>query len=169
MSASPPGPPLFVIASDPGVLRITAEIDAAYVSRVQPGAASFRVPVAGDRWFPATVIGVSPADVSAQSPMTYAVTLDARNDDGRLLPGMSAFVSLVMETPADVLQVPARAVTRDAGTPAVIVSEPGGNVRTVPVRVGVTDDSYVEVDGVGINTGDLVLADAVGCPIERRR
>jgi hypothetical protein len=35
--------------------------------------------------------------------------------------------------------------------------------------VGVTDPSYVEVDGLGINAGDLVLADAVGCPIERRR
>jgi multidrug efflux pump subunit AcrA (membrane-fusion protein) len=166
ISASPPGPPLFVIGSDPAVLRIRAEIEAAYVSRVQPGAASFRVPAAGDRWFPATVIGVAPANVSPESATVYEVSLDARNDDGRLIPGMPAFVSLPMQSPTGVLQVPARAVTGDAGAPAVIVSEKRGTLRTVPVQLGITDDSSVEIQGAGINAGDLVLADADACAIK---
>jgi multidrug efflux pump subunit AcrA (membrane-fusion protein) len=168
ISASPPGPPLFVIASDPAVLRIRAEIDATYVSRVRPGPASFRVPAAGDRWFPATVIGVAPANASAESATIYEVTLDARNEEGRLIPGMPAFVSLPMESPAGVLQVPSRAVTRDAGLPAVIVSEKRGTLRTVPVRLGITDDSSAEIEGAGINAGDLVLADAEACAIDRQ-
>jgi HlyD family secretion protein len=166
IGASPPAPPLFVIASDPAVLRITAEIDAAYVSRVRPGPASFRVPAAGDHWFPAAVVGVAPANASPESPTVYEVSLDARNDDGRLVPGMPAFVSLPMETPAGVLQVPVRAVTRADGVPAVVVSERRGILRTIPVRTGVTDDSSVEVEGSGINVGDLVLADADACAVK---
>ena len=166
IGASPPGPPLFIIGADPAVLRITAEIDAAYVSRVRPGPASFRVPAAGDRWFPAAVIGVAPTNASPQSPSVYAVSLEARNDEGRLVPGMPAFVSLPMESPAGGLQVPVRAVTRAEGGPAVVVSERGGILTTIPVRTGVTDDSSVEVEGTGLNVGDLVLANADACAIK---
>jgi HlyD family secretion protein len=165
IGASPPGPPLFVIGADPVVLRITAPIDASYVSRVQPGPASFRVPAAGDRWFPATVIGVTPTSVSLQSPAVYEVSLEARNDDGRLIPGMPAFVSLNMETGAEVLQVPLSAVAHAARAPAVVVMEKRGTTSIIPVRLGVSDDRSVEIEGAGIKVGDLVLSDADGCTV----
>jgi len=165
IGASPPGPPLLVIGSDPVVLRITAAIDAAYVARVQPGPASFKVAGAGDRSFPATVIGVVPANVSQQSPTAYEVSLDAPNDDGRLLPGMPAVVSLTMESPVGTLEVPVRAVTSAAQAPAVVVVGKGGTPRTIPVRVGVSNQSSVEVEGAGLKVGDLILADAEACGV----
>ena len=72
-----------------------------------------------------------------------------------------------METPAGVLQAPARAVTRDAGGPAIVIWEKRGGLRTVPIRAGVTDDRFVEIEGAGINAGDLILADAEACGMRR--
>jgi HlyD family secretion protein len=165
IGSSPPGPALFVIGSDPSVLRITAAIGAAYVPRLQPGPASFEVGASGDHPFPATIIGVAPAHAPERSSTAYEVSLHTPNDGGALIPGMSALVSLPMESPAGALHVPARAVARLPRPPVLMVVDQRGTLTTVPVRVGVTDDVSAEVEGAGIRAGDLVLADADACGV----
>jgi HlyD family secretion protein len=92
--ASPPGPPLFVIGSDPGRLRLEVEIDERYVYAITPGPASFVVPAHGGYAFSGTIRAVTPTLDATRSPARYIVTLDVPNDDGALAADMSATVDL---------------------------------------------------------------------------
>jgi HlyD family secretion protein len=57
-----------------------------------------------------------------------------------------------------VLAVPASAVSaRTDGSEVITVQGPGGALRTVVVRAGVSGDGYVELSGGGVRSGDRVV------------
>src|SRR4029079_16813487 len=58
--ASPPGPPLFVLGSDPKRLRLGVKIDERYLNAVAPGPTTFVIPARGSSAFSATVRQVVP-------------------------------------------------------------------------------------------------------------
>jgi HlyD family secretion protein len=155
IAASPPGPPLFVIESDPSELRLELEIDERYAGRVRPGLATFTVPAHGRYVFPATVRALDPSADMMTSPRRYRVTLDVRNADGALRSGMSATAGLPLGGVADALLVP-RAAVRDG---AVWLADEAGRPRQVPVDLGPVNDVSAEVMGPGLGAGRLLIAD----------
>jgi len=64
--ASPPGPPLFVIGSDPRRLRLEVEVDERYLSAVLPGPVSFVVPAYGSYAFSGTIRQLDLSRVAAR-------------------------------------------------------------------------------------------------------
>jgi HlyD family secretion protein len=158
--ASPSGPPLFVIGADPAKLRLEVEIDERHVAGVLPGDATFTSPAHGDYSFVATIRQVIPATAAARSPRSYLVVLDVMNDDGLLLPGMSAMVDVPVVAGGNAVTVPNRALSTDGGTKVALVSAGDGRAELIAVGVGVANAELTEVSGPGITAGRVVVADA---------
>jgi HlyD family secretion protein len=160
--ASPPAPPLFVIASDAETLRVTVEVDHRYVGRVQPGPAS--IATADHRSIPATVRGLNPLPAPERTSTSYEVTLDVRNPTGRLAFGMPVTAALPMTSSPDTLHVPVRALQATPAGPRLIVADVNGKLVATPVTAGIGDGTSIEVAGAGVAMGQVVLANPDTCP-----
>ena len=162
---SPPGPPLFVIGSDPAHLRIAVEIDDRDVGRVQPAPIALTVPDCPRRSFTAHILQVLPAPPFAVSSGHYRAFLDVENADGALRPGMLATFALPMQTAASAVSVPLAALTpapphsgkRDA---IVWVVDARGVRTSVPVELGVTNDRVAEIRAGSLRPGTTVVVAA---------
>jgi HlyD family secretion protein len=157
--ASPPGPPLFVIGSDPSRLRLDVEVDERYLNEVLPGPASFTVPAYGRYAFPATIRSVEISPGASRSPAPHVVTLEVANADGTLQPGMSAIVELAMASGRDAITVPTGALSGQGEATVAWLAGNDGQRVAVPVRVGISSTQLTEVDGAGIAAGRVVITD----------
>ncbi len=91
-------------------------------------------------------------------PGTRAAHIVARvkNPDRLLRPGMSADVSVILESRAQALTVPSEAVFVQAGQPMVYVVQPDSTVAPRPVRLGLRETDAVEILE-GLAPGDRVV------------
>lgn len=165
ISASPPGPPLFVISVRPDHLRIRAEIDEIYVARVRPGPARFSALALPNLAFAAEIQQVSPL-ASNRSPARYELLLTVNAGESALRDGMSVTVELPMSSLRGALLVSAVAI--DFSSPRNTVGSPGSGSATVwvvdqsrqpkpvPVETGVTDGQFTEVRSPAFAAGQAV-------------
>jgi len=107
VAASFSAPTLFVIAKNLAGMQILAQVDESDIGQIRDGqVARFTVPAYPDQNFQGTVqqIRLQPEIVS--NVVMYSVVVNARNDDGLLLPGMTATMDFVVQDVRDVLCVP---------------------------------------------------------------
>jgi RND family efflux transporter MFP subunit len=159
IGASPPGPPLFVVGSEPSALVLRIPLDEGRWPNVRPGAAEFRVRAAGGRSFRGTIRPFSPAPLQG-GPARAEVLIDVANADGAMRPGMLALVELPVQSAAGVLRVPASALTRAEGeisTGTVSLVDGAGQARPTPVEVGVVSEAFAEIRGPAVAPGARVL------------
>jgi HlyD family secretion protein len=108
-----------------------------------------------------TQIRLSPKNV--QNVVTYTVIVTAENSDMLLLPGMTATARFLVAEKRDVLTVPTAALrVRIPGAPAPagqsrLWVEEHGNLRQIPVEVGLTDGTEAEVSGPGLEEGQRII------------
>ena len=111
VAASLQAPVLFVIANDLRELQVNASIDEADVGRVQAGQeVQFRVDAYPDQMFPGRVQQVRLQPTTVQNVVTYNAIISVDNPQQRLMPGMTATVSVVARRADDVLRIPAAAL-----------------------------------------------------------
>jgi len=111
VAASLQAPVLFVIAQDLRELQVNASIDEADVGRVQAGQeVEFRVDAYPDQKFPGRVQQVRLQPTTVQNVVTYNAIISVDNPQQRLMPGMTATVSVVVRKADDVLRIPAAAL-----------------------------------------------------------
>jgi HlyD family secretion protein len=111
VAASLQAPVLFVIAQDLRQLQVNASIDEADVGRVQAGQeVEFRVDAYPDQMFPGRVQQVRLQPTTVQNVVTYNAIISVDNPGQRLMPGMTATVSIVVRRADDVLRLPASAL-----------------------------------------------------------
>lgn len=89
----------------------------------------------------------------------YRVTIEVIND-GSVLVGMSANVSIVVGEAVDVLTVPVSAIVDTPEGPMLTKVDAEGNNSMVPVETGLSDGTMVEVRG-DISEGDIVVVNEV--------
>jgi RND family efflux transporter MFP subunit len=174
ISASPPAPPLFVIGSDPGELRLEVQVDERYVRSIRPDDARFTTPALGRDEVTASVREILPLPDGLRSPASYTVVLSVPNPEGRLHVGMSALVDLPAQSPADALALPQAAVEYGApagltpltsgpapqGRPASIwLTDEQGRPTKKTVEVGVLDADLVEVRSFDLQAGMVAVND----------
>lgn len=82
------------------------------------------------------------------------ITMDGGN--GKLKPGMSAKVEILVEELLDVLYVPIQSVNRRGGREVCYVAMPDGDVEVRPVAVGQNNEQFVHIQE-GLEEGELVL------------
>lgn len=160
VAASPPGPPLFVIAPDLSKLVLRAEVDDRHAAAVRAGPAGFGLRGAVDRPFRAIVRRPASLDPFAAASPRHEVVLDVANPSGVLKPGIRAVVALPMHSDSQALHVARGAVRRepdDGPTGTVAFVEGDGHLRFAPVEIGVVNEAFVEVRGAGLAPGARVF------------
>jgi HlyD family secretion protein len=179
VAASFQAPVLFVIANDLSRMQVNAAIGEADIGRVhveQP--VTFRVDAYPEETFAGTVEQVRLQPVTNQNVVTYNTIIAVENPGQKLMPGMTATVTIVSRNRPGVLRVPAAALRfrpeaasepsarRSASTSApgrpglVFVPGPDGRPAARPVRLGISDGRRVEVlegleEGATVITGLL--------------
>lgn len=173
VAASLQAPTLFVIANDLRRMRVNVAIDEADIGRVRPGqAVSFRVDAWPDEVFTGQVEQVRLQPIVNQNVVTYNTLVAVDNDALKLMPGMTATVSVETERRDDVLRVPAAAArfrpeARPASGPrggpgardgSRQIWVPGAAGRPEPrdVKLGLSDGRFIEVAS-GLAEGDSVI------------
>lgn len=106
VAASLQAPELFIIAKDLRDMQVETSIDEADVGRIRLGQrASFTVDAFPGRSFNGEVKQVRKSAQSVQNVVTYTVLITANNENGQLMPGMTANVRIVTDTRESVLKV----------------------------------------------------------------
>lgn len=130
VAASFNAPVLFVIAQDLSRIQIEAEVDEADIGQIEEGqAVTFDVDAYPGQDFTGEVVQVRLAANDAQNVVTYTVVIEAANQGGRLLPGMTANVTIVTGEVEGALAAPNSALRftpRGAAEALVVAAEGGG-------------------------------------------
>jgi len=100
-------PTLFEIAKDLQDMQIEADVDEADIGGIQPDRpVLFTVEAYPDETFRGTVSQVRLSPKIEQSVVTYTVIVSARNPHNKLLPGMTANLTFLVDQRRDVLRIP---------------------------------------------------------------
>jgi HlyD family secretion protein len=107
VAASLQSPELFIIAQNLRDMQVEAAIDEADVGRIRTGQkASFTVDAFPGQTFEGQIAQVRKAALNVANVVTYVAVVTFANNDGRLLPGMTANVRVVTDTRDNVLKIP---------------------------------------------------------------
>lgn len=179
VAASLQAPVLFTIAQDLAHMQIDTSYAEADVGNIRVGQqATFRVDAFPDRTFRGVVRQVRLNPTTQQNVVTYDVVVSVENRDLALMPGMTAYVNILVAQRSDALLVPnaalrfrpvdaARTMRGDrargesrkdnaAPTGTVHVLE-NGLPKAVRIAVGITDNRMTEVLGGDLKEGDAVI------------
>jgi len=111
VAASLQAPVLFVIANDLSRMQVNASIDEADVGRVRAGQdVTFHVDAYPNDTFTGRVDQVRLQPITVQNVVTYNTLIAVDNPGGRLMPGMTATVSVIVQRRDNVLRLPAAAL-----------------------------------------------------------
>lgn len=162
-------PELFTIANDLRKMRVIADVDEAEIGEVKQGQrAMFTVDAFPDDVFEGEVMQVRINPTTESNVVTYEVVVDAPNPDLKLLPGLTANVTIYTLDKADVLAVPVRAFRfnpsgaghaepgRNDPSAKTLWVKDGASLRRADVVTGVTDGISTEVLS-GVNEGDEIV------------
>ncbi|MGE0357550.1 MAG: efflux RND transporter periplasmic adaptor subunit [Burkholderiales bacterium] len=181
-------PTLFQIARDLAQMQIETSIAEADIGGIVAGlSARFRVDAYPGQFFRGVVKQVRLNPTIQSNVVSYTVIVSADNAEGKLKPGMTAFVQVTANRREGVLRVPNAALRfrppaepgqadkSGAAAKAGAASRPGGGtggrrdatsrvfrlvdgkLEAVPVQVGVSDTAYTEILGGAIAEGDKLV------------
>ncbi len=170
VAASFQTPTLFLIATDLTKMQVDTNVSESDIAGAVEGAnASFTVDAFPKSTFQGRVVQVRQAPISVQNVITYDVVITFDNPDLLLKPGMTATARIVTAQALKVLRVPSQALRYTPAAAAkqglakaakagqrVVWVERDGKLVSIPVTVGLVDDSFAE-----IKAGDLKLGDQV--------
>jgi HlyD family secretion protein len=110
VAASLQAPTLFTIAQDLRKMQVQASVDEADIGNVKVGQeVTFRVDSYPEETFQGTVSQIRLSPVITQNVVTYNVIIDVENSDLKLMPGMTATVSIQVRSKDNVLRLPVQA------------------------------------------------------------
>jgi len=111
VAASLQAPTLFTIARDLRKMQVEATVDEADIGNVREGhPVTFRVDAHTEDIFRGVVSQVRLGPTLNQNVVTYTVIIAVENPELKLMPGMTATVTIEVNKRADVLRVPIQAV-----------------------------------------------------------
>ena len=116
------------------------------------------------------------APITVQNVVTYDVVVNVANPKLELLPGMTANTRIIADERKDVLRVPNQAIrfnpagvlqdkkgskTNGTGHQTRVWVLRDGRPQSVPVTLGLRDNTHVEISGGDIHVGDPVIVNAI--------
>jgi HlyD family secretion protein len=183
VAASLQSPTLFTIAQDLSHMQIDTSYAEADIGNIRVGQqATFRVDAFPNRTFRGEVKQVRLNPTTQQNVVTYDVVVSVDNLDQALMPGMTAYVNIVVAQRKDVLTVPNAALRfrpSDAVKTRPTVDKPKGDGRgkgdappmgtvyvlengqpkAIRISVGITDNKLTEVLAGELKDGDAVIVE----------
>ncbi len=111
VAASFSTPTLFTIANDLTQMQVEANIDEADIGQVKVGQrVVFTVDAFPDMNFSGEVSQIRLQPITTSNVVTYTVIINAPNPDKKLMPGLTADISIITEESVDVLTVSSKAL-----------------------------------------------------------
>ncbi len=187
VAASFQTPTLFTLASNLTDMQVDTSVDEADVGSVRPGEpASITVTAYPNVTFRGTVRQVRVNPTVVQNVVTYDAVVAVHDTSGRLKPGMTAQVTIIVGRRAHVLAVPIAALLyrplarvpaagqapNPVPAPPPVAGAPGSEVTVwvlrgghpapVQVTIGLSDGRNVEVLRGGLRAGDPVIIAQAG-------
>jgi HlyD family secretion protein len=185
VAASFQAPTLFTIAQDLTKMQVDTNVAEGDVGKLHEKMdATFTVDAYPTRTFRGVVRQVRDNATTIQNVVTYDAVLDVDNSDLALRPTMTANVTFVYATRADVVRIPNAALRFKPDAPTVAammngsgatppahdelavdqrvvwVAGAGGRARPSVVRIGITDGLLAEVVEGSVRPGDQVVSEA---------
>lgn len=143
VAASLSAPTLFTIANDLQKMQLEVAVDEADIGMVRGGQqATFSVDAYPADLFRGVVHQIRLAPETVQNVVTYTVVILVENPGAKLLPGMTANVSILVDEARDVLKVPAMALRfrptaiEAGGSGGAAAAAAGGNGGSAAGRDG---------------------------------
>src|SRR5690606_38372145 len=181
VAASLSTPELFRIAADLSDMQILASVDESDIGRIQNGQqVRFSVAAYPDEQFTGTVQQVRLQSATTENVVNYTVVVSVRNEDGKLLPGMTATLRFLTSRAENVLAVPNAALRytpsvaststtiaerrgeAQAGSAGVWAADSTGTPVRIPVTTGMNDGQRTEVSGDALQPGMKVIIGTTG-------
>jgi HlyD family secretion protein len=184
VAASLQAPVVFSIAQDLTRMQLYAATDESDTGNIKIGAgATFQVDAFPNETFRGRVSAIRLNAIAIQNVVTYNTIIDFENPDGRLLPGETAYATIPTGYVARTVEIPNAAMrftpplpaaqiqrlyTQYAIPPGVAASrsgtshvvwtlQPGGKIRPVAIRVGITDYTSTQLIDGDIHPGDILV------------
>ena len=166
-------PELFKIAQDLTDMRVIADIDEADIGGVKEGQrVSFTVDAFPDDHFEGRVTQVRQQATTESNVVTYEVVISAPNEDLKLMPGLTASVTIYTMEKNDVLVVPSKALRfmpnqaflekdqtiADVEADHKLWTMEGNTFKAHKVEIGTSNGVVTEITG-GVAAGTEVLSD----------
>lgn len=161
VAASLSTPTLFLIAKDLSHMQIETNVDETDIGQIQQGQqVRFTVQSYADRTFTGTVRQIRLQPETVDNVVTYTVIVEATNEAGLLLPGMTATVDFIVHDIENALLVPVAALQfnpgmekSENGKNMVFCQDREGRLRAVPVETGQSDGLVTVVSGKSLAEG----------------
>ncbi|MFA5072323.1 MAG: efflux RND transporter periplasmic adaptor subunit [Nitrospirota bacterium] len=175
VAASFQTPTLFTIAEDLTKMQIDTNVAESDIGGVCVGQdVEFTVDAYPDAPFHGKVYQIRQAPITVQNVVTYNVVIQVNNKELKLMPGMTANVSIVLTARQNVLRISNAALRfrlTDKGVnlkpgssekkgPAVWVLE-NGQPKRVPVTPGISDGTVTEIVSGDIQEGQQVIIETL--------
>lgn len=175
VAASFQTPTLFQIAKDLREMQIDTSVAEADIGQLHLGQeVNFTVDAFQEREFTGTVKQVRLNPTIQQNVVSYNVIVAVSNDDGVLLPGMTANVRFTVNQKKDVLRAPNAALRyrpaeADPDSAGAVMGQPGKHVLyrlrlaeegkpiAVDVKTGTADSNFTEIVEGEIKEGDTLI------------
>jgi HlyD family secretion protein len=173
VAASFQTPTLFVIAEDLTKMQINTNVAESDIGSVRAGQdVEFTVDAYPDSPFQGKVWQIRQAPITVQNVVTYDVVVRVNNRELNLMPGMTANVSIVIETRRDVPRISNAALRfrmPDKAAVAGPAERKGPGVwilekdkpRRVAVTPGITDGLFTEIVSGDLKEGQRTIVDMV--------
>lgn len=173
VAASFQTPTLFTIAQDLTKMQIDTNVAESDIGVVKVGQdVEFSVDAYPDTMFKGKVWQIREAPINVQNVVTYDVVIQVNNRDFKLMPGMTANVSVIIMTRHDVLRItnaalrfrmsekPSGAGAGEKKGPAIWILEKDRPKR-VPITPGISDGNYTEIVSGDLKEGQQTIVEAL--------
>jgi HlyD family secretion protein len=175
VAASLQTPTLFRIAQDLREIQIDTNVSEADVGLIQENKdVTFTVDAFPNQVFKAKIAQVRNNYVVQQNVVTYTVVVKSRNDDLRLRPGMTGYVTISLESRENALRISNAALRFSPATLSPVAAansnparggssrtvwrlEKDGSISAVAITVGISDARFTEVTSDSLQPGDAIV------------
>ena len=181
VNSSQTAPTLFTIAEDLTKMQVEAAVDEADIGQVKKGQkVEFTVDAYPDMSFTGEVSEIRLYPTTEDNVVTYTVIIKVGNPDLKLMPGMTANVSIISEKRENVFKVSSSALkfkpaaslveSRDngalrqengSGSSGRLWTYEEGKLKPITVEIGISDGLYTEVSG-NLKDGLEVVTEMTG-------
>ena len=174
VAASFQTPNLFKIAEDLSQMQIETSVSEADIGVIKEGqAVTFTVDAYPNQTFDGTVRQIRLSPTTTSNVVVYTVVIDVDNSDLRLMPGMTAFVTIVVTEKFDVFKVQNAALVLrkfdgivdnagDATPNDHLAIQRDGKVILIPYTKGLVTPTETEIISDELRDGDRVVIGRTG-------
>lgn len=165
VAASFQAPELFTIAQDLTKMQIEVSVSEADIGKVAVGQdVTYTLDGYQDSVFQGKVTQVRISPTTVSNVVTYTVIVNVNNEDLKLIPGMTANVSIITDKSENVLCAPSLALKYNPNTDGtryktqgIWVLEKNNKPKRVEIQTGASNDSKVEVISDELKEGDKII------------